>query len=167
MNAREIASPVLSDVRSTIKASLVAWSTYDETGVPLWGNLREPRRSGCHARVLCRDCHIRCAAARLTPASAQRSHVTGQTSDIQCRGQWQSNAPAILPVVRDAALSGQTLALTDLCPRRHFRRSISPSCDDDLDVICAPRACINAELPQVVKHHPRRDESGAQGHAEY
>jgi hypothetical protein len=55
VNACEIASSVLSDVRSTIKTiPLLPGARYDDNrSMPLWGNLLGKLGGpGCHARVL-------------------------------------------------------------------------------------------------------------------
>lgn len=141
-----IAGPVLSYAGSAINAfSLLPGARYDDNrSMPLWGNsLGELGAPGCHARLLVQGVPIsRCRqrnGQRLLPYGS--IHGDGPDQRLsKYRGQWQPNAPAILPVVWDAALQrGRGAASSDLRPRRHFRRSESrQSCDDDLDVVCAP-----------------------------
>ena len=141
----EIATPVLSDVRSAITASPCCLGTcMTITGRCLCGAIRwEARRSPVVTRVCwCRECQYIGAGSGTVNACFRTAAFTVTGTDqrlSKCRGQWQPNAPAILPVVRDAALQrGRGAAPSDLRPRRHFRRSESrQSCDDDLDVVCA------------------------------
>jgi hypothetical protein len=146
VDACVIAGPVLSDVGSAISHfSLLPGARYDDIrSMPLRGNsvgeLGAPR---CYACVLVQGVPVsRCRqwnGQRLLPYSIVHGDGPDQRLS-KCRGQWQPNAPAILPLVRDAALQrGRSAASSDLRPRRHFRRSESrQSCDDDLDIVCAP-----------------------------
>ena len=124
---------------------LLPGARYDDNrSMPLWGNslgkLGAPR---CHACMLVQGVSIyRCRqrhGQRLLPHSGVHGDGPDQRLS-RCRGQRQPNAPAILSVVRDAALQrGRGASSSDIRPRRHFRRSEScQSCDDDLDIICAP-----------------------------
>ena len=116
----------------------------DNRSMPLRGNsLGKLGVPGGHARVLVQGVPIsRCwqrNGQRLLPYSGVHGDGPDQRLS-KCRGQWQPNAPAILSVVRDAAFQrGRGASSSDLRPRRHFRRSeSSQSCDDYLDVVCAP-----------------------------
>ena len=91
----------------------------------------------------CRECQYLGAGSGTVNACFRTASVHRDGPDqrlSKCRGQWQPNAPAILPIVRDAALQrGRGAASSDLRPCWHFRRSESrQSCNDDLDVVCAP-----------------------------
>ena len=109
------------------------------TGRCLCGAIRLGKSggTGCHARVLVQGMPIYRFRQRNGQRLLPHSGVHGDREDHQlpkCRGQWQPNAPAILPDVRDAALQrGRGTASSDLRSCRHFRRSEScQSCDDDL-----------------------------------
>jgi len=74
----------------------------------LWGNLLgKLGAADCHARLLVQGVPIsRCwkrNSQRLLPYSDIHRDRQDQRLS-KCRGQWQSNAPAILPDVRYAAL---------------------------------------------------------------
>src|SRR5882672_11473135 len=110
VDACVIAGPVLSDVGSAIKAfPLLPGARYDDNrSMSLWGNsLGKLGAPGCHARVLVQGVPIyRCRqrnGQRLLPYSGVHGDGPDQRLS-KCRGQWQPNAPAILPVVRDAGL---------------------------------------------------------------
>jgi hypothetical protein len=114
----------------------------DNRSMPLWGSsLGKLGARDRHARVLvqglpvfwCRQRNGQC----LLPYSIVQCDRSHQRL-FQCRRQWESNASAILPFLRHAALQrGGGASPPDLRPRRHFRRSESgESRDDDLDVVC-------------------------------
>ena len=115
----------------------------DNRSMPLWGNsLGKLGATGGHTRVLVQGVPIYRCRQRNGQCLLPYSGVQGDRPDqrlSKCRGQWQSNAPAILPFVRNAALQrGRGASSSDLRSRWHFRRSeSSQSCNDDLDVICA------------------------------
>ena len=144
-NARVIAGPVLSDVGSAIKIfpSLPGTDYDDNRSMSLWGDsLGKLGPPDCYARVLVQGLPISRCRQRNGQRLLPHSGVYGDRPDerlSKCRGQWQQNAPAILPIVRDATLQrGRGASSSDLCTCRHFRRSEPcQSCYDDLDVICA------------------------------
>ncbi len=128
VDARVIADPVLSDVGSAIKAfPLFAGAPYDDNrSMSLRGNsLGKLGAPGGHARVLVQGLPIYRRWQRNGQRLLPYSGIYGDGPDqrlCKCRGQWQPNASAILPVVRDSALQrGGGASSSDLCPRRHFR----------------------------------------------
>ena len=146
VDACVIVGPVLSDAGSAMNVFFLLPGVRhdDNRSMPLWGNsLGEFGAPGCHARVLVQGVPIYRCRERNGQRLLQYSGVHGDRQDqrlSKCRGQWQPNAPAILPVLRNATLQrGRGASSSDLRPRGHFRRSESrQSCDDDLDVVCAP-----------------------------
>jgi hypothetical protein len=148
------ARPLNSVVRRHVRGERIDWwmpflltpgARYDHNrSMSLRGHsLGELRASDRDARVLVQGVPIpRCRQRnrqRLLPYRIV--HPNGPDQRLsKCREQWQPNAPTILLVVRDATLQrGRGASSSDLCPRRYFRRSEScSSCDDNLDVICAP-----------------------------
>lgn len=145
MDGCGVVGPVLSDVGSAIQTFKILRGSHcdNNRSMPLWGNsLGKLGAPGCHARVLVQGVPIYRCRQRNGQRRLPYSGIHGDRPDQRLserRGQWQPNAPAILPVVRYPALQrGRVAPSSDLCPRRHVQRSESrQSCDDDLDVIRA------------------------------
>jgi len=136
---------VLFDVGSVFRIfPLLPGPDYDDNrSMSLWVNsLGKLGAPDCYARVLVQGLPISRCRQRNGQRLFPHSGIYGDGPDerlFECRWQWQPNAPAILPIVRDTTLQrGGGASPSDLRPCRHFRRTEScQSRDDNLDVICS------------------------------